>query len=302
MTAANAFKRLTLRAVLRDVSPMVIRVVSMPDDTELTDLHEIFQTILGWSLDLGYAFRIHGKEFKSFRRRTRSQPLREFHLHRQEKFRYLADTLDLWEWEVRVLDLEDGVPDDRAPRCLAGRGAAPPEGCGGPRGYRLMLKYQQEGARVSDPALLDATVKWLAATHPEQPANTWDVLRDAVRDGWQSIDRRLEDSGPLHPERFRLREANERVAAHCVDRGVGDAHHAEMWRHRSWRVQRGEDPPRRRPPPGRARRWVVERTLSWLNRFRKLLVRFEKLRVSRLALLELACALIVLRQIIVIHG
>jgi hypothetical protein len=33
---------LTLRAVLRDVSPMVIRVVSVPDDTELTDLHEIF--------------------------------------------------------------------------------------------------------------------------------------------------------------------------------------------------------------------------------------------------------------------
>ena len=52
----------------------------------------------------------------------------------------------------------------------------------------------------------------------------------------------------------------------------------------------------------RARRWVVERTLSWLNRFRKLLVRFEKLRVSHLALLELACALIVFRQTMVIHG
>ena len=40
--------------------------------------------------------------------------------------------------------------------------------------------------------------------------------------------------------------------------------------------QRGERPPprtQRRHPP---RRWVVERTLSWLNRFRKLLVRFEK--------------------------
>jgi transposase len=47
---------------------------------------------------------------------------------------------------------------------------------------------------------------------------------------------------------------------------------------------------------------VVERTLSWLNRFRKLLVRFEKLRVSHVALLELACALIVFRQTIVIHG
>jgi hypothetical protein len=54
MTAALAFQRLTLRAVLRDVSPMVIRVVSVPDDMELTDLHEIFQAILGWNPDLGY--------------------------------------------------------------------------------------------------------------------------------------------------------------------------------------------------------------------------------------------------------
>jgi len=70
---------------------MVIRVISVPDDTELTDLHEIFQTILGWSLHLGYSFLIQGKEFKSFRCQPRSQLLRECHLHRHETFRYLAD-------------------------------------------------------------------------------------------------------------------------------------------------------------------------------------------------------------------
>ncbi len=51
-----------------------------------------------------------------------------------------------------------------------------------------------------------------------------------------------------------------------------------------------------------ARRWVVERTHSWLNRFRKLLVRFEKTVASYEALLELACALIVFRQVIPIYG
>ena len=56
--------------------------------------------------------------------------------------------------------------------------------------------------------------------------------------------------------------------------------------------------PRQHP----ARRWVVERTLSWLNRFRKLLVRFEKRARSYAGLLQLACALIVYRQVIVIHG
>ena len=193
---------------------MVIRVIVVPDDTELTDLHEIFQTLMGWNLDLGYSFRIHGQEFNRFRRKTRSQPLKEFHLHRHEKFRYIADTLHLWEWEIRVLDVEAGTPADRQPRCLSGRGAAPPEGCGGPRGYRLMLKRQQEGAWVSDPALVEATVQRLAVAYPEQPAKTWELLRDAVREGWQSVDRRLEASGPLHPDRFNLREANERVTAH----------------------------------------------------------------------------------------
>ena len=42
----------------------------------------------------------------------------------------------------------------------------------------------------------------------------------------------------------------------------------------------------------KARRWVVERTHSWLNRFRRLLVRWEKKAPNYLALLHFACALI----------
>lgn len=42
----------------------------------------------------------------------------------------------------------------------------------------------------------------------------------------------------------------------------------------------------------KARRWVVERTHSWLNRYRRLLVRWEKHALNYLALLHFACALI----------
>ena len=45
----------------------------------------------------------------------------------------------------------------------------------------------------------------------------------------------------------------------------------------------------------RARRWVVERTHSWLNRFRRLLIRWEKKGENYLAMLHLACALITFR-------
>ena len=42
----------------------------------------------------------------------------------------------------------------------------------------------------------------------------------------------------------------------------------------------------------KARRWVVERTHSWLNRFRRILIRWEKKAENYLGLLHLACAII----------
>jgi len=39
-----------------------------------------------------------------------------------------------------------------------------------------------------------------------------------------------------------------------------------------------------------ARRWVVERTHSWLNRFRHLLIRWAKKPENYLAMLHFACA------------
>lgn len=47
----------------------------------------------------------------------------------------------------------------------------------------------------------------------------------------------------------------------------------------------------------RARRWVVEVAHSWFTRFRKLLVRYEKLHRSYLALTMLAAAIISFRRV-----
>ena len=49
-------------------------------------------------------------------------------------------------------------------------------------------------------------------------------------------------------------------------------------------------------PEKPARRWVVEVCHSWLNRFRKILVRFEKKRATHLGLLQFACAYIILKR------
>lgn len=52
-------------------------------------------------------------------------------------------------------------------------------------------------------------------------------------------------------------------------------------------------------PGGRARRWVVERTHSWLNRSRRLLVRWEKKTENYLGFIHLACAQLIFSKILV---
>jgi putative transposase len=45
----------------------------------------------------------------------------------------------------------------------------------------------------------------------------------------------------------------------------------------------------------RARRWVVERSHSWMNRFRRILIRWDKKPENYLAFLHFACAFVALR-------
>ena len=46
----------------------------------------------------------------------------------------------------------------------------------------------------------------------------------------------------------------------------------------------------------RARRWVVERSHSWMNRFRRILVRWEKKPENYEAMLQFACGIIAWEQ------
>lgn len=68
------------------------------------------------------------------------------------------------------------------------------------------------------------------------------------------------------------------------------------------KARREERDEKRNDPSHKARRWVVERTHSWFNRFRKLLVSFEKTEASYNALLSLAAALICWRKTVSIYG
>lgn len=60
---------------------------------------------------------------------------------------------------------------------------------------------------------------------------------------------------------------------------------------------RGEEAKELKQEAGkRARRWVVERTHSWMNRFRRILIRWDKKSENYIAFLHFACALIAFRS------
>jgi transposase len=66
--------------------------------------------------------------------------------------------------------------------------------------------------------------------------------------------------------------------------------------HIPYKRRRGQKEDKPKPIPGyRAHRWVVERTHSWMNRFRRLLIRWEKDVCNYVALLHFACAWIAYR-------
>lgn len=50
-------------------------------------------------------------------------------------------------------------------------------------------------------------------------------------------------------------------------------------------------------PVKKPRRWVVERTHSWLNRFRAILIRWNKKSQNYLALIHFACAMIIYKKL-----
>lgn len=89
----------------------------------------------------------------------------------------------------------------------------------------------------------------------------------------------------------------------CLDAGyTGSALTVENHHYTAHIRPRGEERKEKECNPDfKARRWVVEVTHSFFNRFRKLLVRFEKKAANYLALLQFACAIIVWRKLIPVH-
>jgi hypothetical protein len=212
MPTPSCCDRLTIRVVLLKVSPLVARLISVPDDLSLEELHDVLQLVLGWSGQAFYNFRIHGQEIGR-RRHLRTHLLREFQLRRREKFLYTYDFLDLWEWEIRVLDIEPGRAEAWRPRCLAGRAATPPEECGGPRGYMRILDQRKYYPPMAEQELVEKALQRIAGVLPDRGHR--DLLKELLDQGLERAVQRLKEYAQFQPDRFSLQEVNDRLVRFC---------------------------------------------------------------------------------------
>ncbi len=92
---------------------------------------------------------------------------------------------------------------------------------------------------------------------------------------------------PQEPQGMCMDKGYDYQEARVVVEGYGFTPHIRA---------RGEEAKAIKDLPGfKARRWVVERSHSWMNRFRRILVRWEKRADTYMAMLYLACGFIAWR-------
>ena len=97
----------------------------------------------------------------------------------------------------------------------------------------------------------------------------------------------------------RPKPTRKRPQGLCLDKGYDYDEPREVAKEFGYTLHlrtRGEEAQAIKREAGfKARRWVVERTHSWMNRFRRILIRWEKKAPNYLALLHLVCGLITYR-------
>lgn len=142
--AANA-GALQISVALAHIHPLVWRRLVISPDLTLADLHRVIQRAMGWQGYHLHVFDVRGDEYGVPHPGDDPPVLGEGTLTLREALPrvrsslfYTYDFGDNWEHQVR---LEARLPEPAlTPRCIAGAQACPPEDCGGPPDYVLLLE------------------------------------------------------------------------------------------------------------------------------------------------------------------
>jgi pRiA4b ORF-3-like protein len=206
-TSTTSLSIYQLRVVLRGISPLIWRRVLVPSETTLAHLHTILQILFAWSDEHLHSFHIHGREYGSSGAPTRGVRLRDFCLHRGERFRYVYDFGAYWECDVRLEALLPLDPRRVYPVCIGGKRAAPPEDCRGAWGSLERLDQHRLYPPLEAMGVVAEALTTLLEADPQtsvrEALGDLEACREAV-DG-------LEGYQAFQPEHFDRREINTQL-------------------------------------------------------------------------------------------
>lgn len=150
-----------IKVKLRGVSkPPVWRRLQVRADTSLDRLHEAIVAAFGWA---GYHMHVFSSGPQEFgmpdpelgfidERRVR---LGELIGGPGDRLLYTYDFGDGWEHEIVVEELLDAEPEVHYPVLVNGKGACPPEDCGGPWGYAELKEILTDPTHDQHQEMLD---------------------------------------------------------------------------------------------------------------------------------------------------
>lgn len=166
-----------LKITLQDVTPDVWRLIEVPDDYTFWDLHVAIQDAMGWldyhlhafapASDQGDSFRAIGipeDDRDEMFQAGWEVPISQYLRKPGDRMRYEYDFGDDWVHEVRLVSLDSGASGGALPRCIDGKGACPPEDCGGPGGYRELLNILDDPGHEEHSDIAE----WLKSQKPGQ--------------------------------------------------------------------------------------------------------------------------------------
>jgi hypothetical protein len=185
--------RLSVR--LCGVEPELARVVDVPADSTLPELHDLLQAAIGWTNSHLHQFvtaeAVYGMDFDEVwppeQRDETTAKLADL----GDRFEYLYDLGDGWTHDVEVVG-----PGGDTPGCPDGYGACPPEDCGGPGGYDELLVTLADPShpdhdemrgwvgnrlRPFDVAATDLRVRRVAGEMPESVRLLLDLVGDGLK-------------------------------------------------------------------------------------------------------------------------
>jgi hypothetical protein len=150
-----------LSVEIDDVTPRVLRVIDVPIDIRLDDLHFVLQIAIGWQNGHPFEFRVGDAVWGQPDRDVEASPAPAEQamladvLKHGGTFQYNYVFGEDWQHTVTLESRAPALPDARYPHLVSAEGRCPPADIGGPIGYETYLRSIADPASVNHEDMLD---------------------------------------------------------------------------------------------------------------------------------------------------